>query len=66
MEVKPLSPGLYVCRFNANYQWKTIDHVIGMLNKQGEPFNVQFIPELPSAYQILNQIQEDKDEKDNL
>lgn len=59
MKIEPLTPGLYICRFNANYQWKTIDHVIRTLNKQGEPFNVQFIPELSSDYQILNQVKED-------
>lgn len=59
MEVKPLSPGLYICRFKQSVKADTLNHILKMLNTKGESFGVQFIPELPNDYQILNQVQED-------
>lgn len=57
---EPLRPGLYICRFDEGQNFKTIDHIIRVFNNQGKQFGVQFIPERPDCFQILNQEQEEK------
>lgn len=59
MKIEPLTPGLYICRFSRSTKIDIVGHVLKMLNGEGEPFGVHFIPELSDAYQISNQVKED-------
>ena len=59
MELEPLTPGLYICRFRQPMKMDSINHILKMLNDKGESFGVRFIPELSEIYQILNQVKED-------
>lgn len=55
MKIEPLAPGLYICRFKPSMKAGNINHILNMLNNEGEPFGIRFVPELPDTYQILNQ-----------
>lgn len=55
MKIEPLAPGLYICRFRQSLKADNINHILSMLNNEGEPFGIRFVPELPDTYQILNQ-----------
>ena len=59
MKIEPLTPGLYICRFRQSMKMDSINHILKMLNDEGESFGVRFIPELSEIYQILNQVKED-------
>lgn len=59
MKIEPLTPGLYICRFRQATKMDIVDHVLKMLNTEGESFGVRFIPELSDVYQISNQVKED-------
>ena len=59
MKIEPLTPGLYICRFSRSTKMDIVNHVLKMLNSEGESFGVRFIPELSDAYQISNQVKED-------
>ena len=59
MELEPLTPGLYICRFRQPMEMDSVSHVLKMLNSEGESFCVRFIPELPDFYHILNQVKEE-------
>lgn len=59
MKLEPLTPGLYICRFRQTLRASSINHILKMLNGAGKSFGVCFIPELPDAYQISNQVKED-------
>lgn len=59
MKIEPLTPGLYICRFSRATKTDVIDHVLKMLNSEGESFGIRFIPELSDVYQISNQVKED-------
>lgn len=52
MKVAPLSPGVYICRFNHDVDWDTIKSVIINLNDEANPCGVHFIPEKTDCYQI--------------
>ncbi len=59
MKIEPLTPGLYICRFSRATKTDIVDHVLKMLNGEGESFGVRFIPELSDVYQISNQVKEE-------
>lgn len=59
MKIEPLTPGLYICRFRRPMKMNSINHILKMLNDEGESFGVRFIPELSEIYQISNQVKEE-------